>query len=38
MMVEIEKIIKENKNYLYQRIKNFLDKVQKLISLQFKNK
>ena len=29
MIVEIEKIIKENKNYLYQRIKNFLDKVSK---------
>jgi hypothetical protein len=27
MMAKIEKIIKENKNYLYQRIKNFLDKV-----------
>ena len=26
-MAKIEKIIKENKNYLYQRIKNFLDKV-----------
>ena len=29
MMIEIEKIIKENKNYLYQRIKNFLEKVLK---------
>ena len=28
-MAKIEKIIKENKNYLYQRIKNFLDKVPK---------
>ena len=29
MMVENEKVIKENNNYLYQRIKNFLDKVPK---------
>ena len=29
MMFEIEKVIKENNNYLYQRIKNFLDKVPK---------